>query len=832
MPFWCNLLSENMSFLKKHKRKLILLFVSSLSLLLIMIVVMFWYIKSHKREMLGKIEQQFNAAFYGSISVKDIEPDFTKQFPNVCFVLKDVVVRDTQWALHHHDLLHVKNVFIKARLWPLLFGKLDIGKLILSDGDLYFFEDEYHRSNKSIFEKKRQKQDAEKSFNIKKIVLENFNFRYVHFHRKKDFDFHIDHFWAAITSSDNLRYFDTKGDVLVRQCCFNTEKGSFLKNQKTQFQLNYTYDVAQQTLSFQKQQVRIQSNLLDFNALLHLKESENYFQLDIDAGSLNYKEALACLSPNIQTRLDSFSLQKTISLSLHVEGKLKDQPKPKIEANGLVKDNEQRTPFGTFFSCNYQFHFNNGRDTLFGDEYSTIRLNKLSANYEGVDFSADSTLIFNIKSPVLRTNIQAQFPIAKLNKVLGKGTFKFGKGDAKLNLSYDGVLKTDDMLSAQLSGYIHVRNGEMEYLPRHLLFNRCDIAVAFQNQNIVLEPSVLHTPKSTISVSANAPGFLKLYQNHPEEILINAFVKSDFIDLNEFQSFLHKRSAEEKNKGRSNRSMTNHIDKALGASTTNLNIDLARLVYKKFEASNIRGSMSLLPKAIRFHHVTFKHSEGNVELSGGLTETEPEVSSFYINSSIQNASMGKLLYSFGNFGQSTFTPENISGEISLVSHISGIFGKNAQFVPGSLNGTASFEINHGLLTNFKPLEKIGRYAFRKRRLSNVHFGQLKNTLSIKGNEIVIPPMFISSDLISLKLGGVYNLDKGTDLNIEIPLFRQDKEQLNQYLNSESKSYRLYVHAKDDENGMLQYAWNLSNKEVAAARAERKKIKAKRKLLRQ
>ncbi|MDI9319698.1 MAG: AsmA-like C-terminal region-containing protein [Phycisphaerales bacterium] len=782
--------------------------------------------------MLAKIEQQFNAAFYGTISVRDIEPNFTKQFPNVCFVLKDVVVRDTQWVLHHHDLLQVKNVFAKACLWSLLFGKLDIDKLILINGDLYFFEDEYHRSNKSVFEKKRPQQNAGSNFNIKEIVLENFNFRYVHFHRKKDFDFHIDHFLAAITSSDNLRHFDTRGTVLVRQCCFNTDKGSFLKNQKTQFQLNYAYDVAQQTLSFQKQQVRLQSNLLNFNALFQLKESENYFRLDVVIKSLNYKEALACLSPNIQKRLNSFSLKKSISLSLHLRGKLKDQPKPKIEMNGLVRDNEQITPFGTFFSCNYQFHFNNGRDTLFGDEYTTIRLTKLSAKYEGLNFRADTTVIFNIKSPILKTNIQAQFPITKLNNVFGKETFKFGKGEAKLNISYDGVLKTDDVLSAQLSGYIHVRNGEMEYLPRHLLFNHCDIAVALKGQNIILEHSVLHTPKSTIWISANAPDFLKLYQNHPEQILINAFVTSNFIDLNEFQSFLHRRTVEEKNKGRVNRSMTNHIDKALDASTTNLNIDFVRLVYKKFEASNLKGSMSLLPKSIHFNHVRFKHSDGNVELSGGLAETEPELSTFYINSSIHNASIEKLLYSFGNFGQTTFSPENISGEISLFSNIEGRFGKNAQFVLGSLKGTASFEINHAVLTNFKPIEKIGRYAFRKKRLSKVHFGQLKNTLNIKANEIFIPPMFISSDLISLKINGIYNLDKGTDLNLEIPLFRQDKEQLNQYLNSDSKSYRLYVHAKDDEMGMLQYSWNLSNKEVAAARAERKKIKGKRKLLHQ
>jgi hypothetical protein len=123
---------------------------------------------------------------------------------------------------------------------------------------------------------------------------------------------------------------------------------------------------------------------------------------------------------------------------------------------------------------------------------------------------------------------------------------------------------------------------------------------------------------------------------------------------------------------------------------------------------------------------------------------------------------------------------------------------------------------------------MGRFAFRKKRLSNVHFGKLTNVFTINGDAISIPPMFINSDLISLQLKGIYNLGIGTDLQIEIPLFKLDKEELNAHPTNASKGFRLYVRARDNELGHLQYSWKLRNKEIAKARAERKRRKDTRK----
>lgn len=791
---------------------------------------LFAYVSRHKEVMLQKIQQQFNSTFNGTLHINDIEPSIWKQFPNLSFVLKNVTIRDRNWHLHHHDLLQVEKLYVQIKLIPLLTGQFQIRKFILSKGSAYLFEDKNGINNSSLFKKRKESNQNSNELKLRRLEIENFDFYFEHYHRKKNFAFHVSELHTWIDLKKEIRNFHTKGNIVVNNLIFNTSKGSFIKGKSVLLDVYFSYNSASKELIFDKQLLDINKEKVSFSATFNLDSTKQNFDLYISSPSIHYREGLTWLSPNIRNPLDSFMIENPISIDISIAGKLNNQPNPWVKLKSRVSNNTVLCPFGKFDSVNFLAEYNNGRltDTIYGDIHSSIKLHQLSASYKQIRFTADSTYVFNLIAPSISTIIRGEFAINKLNNILAKKSFLFGKGNARINLKYVGSISKKNDTTADIDGDINIKNADVTYLPRQLNFHHCNINLHLHNQDIEIQNSQINTAKSSISFNAQSKNFLGLYIKHPELVLFDAQVYSKQIDLNEFQNFLSKRKikSQKKIKTKSN-SLPDAIDKTLDVSSTILNIKLDRIVYKKFDAQNISAQVSILPNAISINNVQLNHAKGLIQLSGTVYEKDEANNAFSINTKIIKVAVDKLLYSFGNFGQYTFLPENIKGVISLNSKLNGLFNDKGQFILGSLHGTTAFQIEQGELIQFKPLIRMGKMIFRKKRLENIHFATVKNTLSINGNNISIPPMFIKSDLISLQIAGIFNLDKGTNLDIEIPLFKTDESNTNSGMGI-GNGYKIYVKGQDDEQGNIHFKWKLKNKEVAAAREERRKNRKLRK----
>jgi uncharacterized protein involved in outer membrane biogenesis len=803
---------------------------------LMMLGSIYWYVSSHKQALLSQIQQQFHSSLNGTLLISDIEPSIGKQFPNISFVLKDICIRDSQWAQHHHDFVRAKKLFVQVKLWPLLMGKFQVRKFILSDGFINLFEDKNGYNNRSIFQKdhRQQKPNRDNDVKLRRLELENIRFSYNHYHHFKNFDFDIIQLNAWIDHKNTIKNIHSIANITVNQLSFNTHKGAFLKDKKVTFDLQFTYDTKQNNLVFDQQKLMINDNVLNISALFQLGYLKQDFSLEMYTPRIDYKEAVSWMSPNIRRPLNSFMLAQPIALSVNISGRLNHQRNPWVRLKSLISNNTLQTKFGQFDSVNMIAQFNNGGsiDTIYGDRNSSIKIDGLRASYQGIPFTADSTYVYNLNSPAITTLIRSEFDIKKLNALIGKNSFRYGAGTAKINLKYVGSISKKNDTTADIDGDIHIQNGAVNYLPRQLEFTHCNINLHLHNQDIELKESSVQTKKSTISLSGIAKNFLGLYIHYPEKVVFEAQIHSHRIDLNEFQQFLIKRTASDVKKSKSGSfNMPDAIDKTFDLSQTNLSLGIHKLVYKKFEANNIKAQLSLLHDGISLNQVQLDHADGHINLNGRVYENDADNTLFYLNAKIQKVAVDKLLYGFGSFGQATFLPENIKGNISLNSNLSGRFNSRGQFVLGSLKGDTYFELANGELINFKPLIKMGKIIFKRKRLEKVRFASLKNNLSINGNAIHIPPMMIRSDLINMQIGGVFNLHNGTDVDIEIPLFGSDNDSLskNNEQNGSIGGYKVYVKGKDDEQGNIHFKWSLKNKEIEAARAERKRAKQKREL---
>lgn len=159
---------------------------------MILLWIMIWaYVFINKKELIAKVNTSLTERLRGSITIEDLEPSLLSTFPNVSLQLKNVLVRDTLFAIHNHDIFKAKKVLIRLQLFSLLTGNLKTTKIIAEDGSAYLFSDTLGNSNEYMLKPKNgqaTKEDGEHVVSLPGIELRNFRLAIELQDRFKSFD--------------------------------------------------------------------------------------------------------------------------------------------------------------------------------------------------------------------------------------------------------------------------------------------------------------------------------------------------------------------------------------------------------------------------------------------------------------------------------------------------------------------------------------------------------------------------------------------------------------------------------------------------------------------
>ena len=216
-----------------------------------------------------------------------------------------------------------------------------------------------------------------------------------------------------------------------------------------------------------------------------------------------------------------------------------------------------------------------------------------------------------------------------------------------------------------------------------------------------------------------------------------------------------------------------------------------------------------MEEGISLKNVQVQHAGGTISLNGTIHQAQKN-NPFEVKAQIKNVKVDKLFYAFENFGQQTLDAKNLQGNFSANIDIAGGMTETADIIPQAFKGKIDFELNNGALVKFAPLETIQKFAFKKRNLSNITFTSLSNRLDIDRGKIIINPMTIESSALIINVKGVYALDKGTDISMEVPLRnpQKDRERIAQGKEPRKrKGIVIYLRAQDGDDGKVHITWD-------------------------
>lgn len=796
--------------MRKWLRVLIVAIGCAISLVMISWLLVAWYARNHREEIIGAIRTQLQEQFTGQITINDLDLSVTRHFPLISVTCSNLVVRDSLWQRHRHDLIHVSQLIVHLNALSLVRKPMVIRSLKLSNALFYLYTDSNGYSNTHALSSSRPGRSKQQKKFPEIRLLEARNVSLIINDRRKKKLFHIN--CQQLSGSVNKEGQVISGlmetQARIHQLTFNETKGSFLRNQQMKATLRFTYHQKTATLNIPKQNIQLNQAPILLGATFQFDQLPYQFNLEVAARDISFAQARSLLSPSIGQKLMAINLEKPLDIQASIKGRLKFRDTPRVVVHWQVKDNELHTPGGLIRKASFRGSFDNEfkQGQGFTDANAAIQLPYFSGTYYTIPFKATNVLITNLLKPQIAGTIQSECRLKQLNEAIGSGSFRFDGGTASLNIEYKAGLTDADTSVPIINGFLQVHNAAFTYLPRNLHVNRASMKLEFSASDLLVKNAFLQIGHSTCNMSGIARNFLYLYYRAPEHVMLDWQLQSDLINLNKLFYLLKQRrkqlivNSTTKNPIRAAR-QSERLDEVLDKCSIELHARVQKLVYQQMAARNMQAVINFSGNTIEVKKTKFDLADGLIELQG-LINNDVGKNHFDLNVSMKRLNVRALFAAANDFGQQAITAGNLHGRLNSAVMLHGIMSDAGRIHPGSLQGDIQFQLKAGALVNFQPFQKIGKVLFRNRGLDSVFFKDVTGHFDVSGSFIHIRPMQLESSAMNLFLEGKYGLKSGTEIFIDVPLRNpgNDTHILNDSLRQVRNLHGIVAHLKAIDDG--------------------------------
>jgi hypothetical protein len=789
-----------------------------LCLLFLLWLALAAYVEIEKKALLEKARTEINKQINGSVRIGQLDISLFRHFPSIALRLSDLVLRDSAWAQHHHDLLQAADIYVSCSiLRSLRYRRIELNTIFLEHGTIYFYTDSTGYSNTYLFKERKSAGAAGKSeADPPAISLSDMKWVMERQDKHKLFDFDIRRLNAVIERDGRSLRFVVGTEMKVNSFSFNTDKGSFVKDKILTGHFTIRYNTASKILLFDKAAVKIDGHPFVFSGRFFPTVKPDPLFLTIDAGPILFRQATALLTPALQQKLDQFDIDKPLSVHVQLDAGAADDPEPQIQIRMNLEKGSVLTPTGRFTGASFRASFTNEwvRGHKREDENSGLRLLAFSGQLENIPLRADTIDITNLKHPQLVCDLHSQLSLSVLNDLYGSQTLQFQKGSCHMDLRYKGPLSENDTAGATVNGRLDVDSAAITYLPYRFQLTNASGRVLFKDQDMVVEHLEARAGSSRIQIKGLAKNLISLIDHNAENVSMNWVLSSSHLDLADFAS-LAGRPATAPAK-RSDKSLFGEtaarIDHFLKEGMIHLNLDAADIRYENFTGAHAKADLVFDDSQIRLTHMTVEQGSGVLDLRATLIRRpEGDANPLSLESHVEHVDVPKLFTSFDNFGQQAITDHNLKGRLTADIRMTGLLTNKAGIVPNSMKGTVDFSLLDGQLVDFEPMEKIHEKVLKKRDLSEIRFGELKNQLDIDSTTVTLHRMEIQSTAFTVFVEGIYDLKKGADMSLQIPLSNLKNRDTNAPPESKGNDSKaglsLRLRARTGEDGKLKISWD-------------------------
>lgn len=716
-----------------------------------------------KDDIINIVIKEMNSHLKSKVEVAEVNLAFWGTFPNLSVDFEDVFIQDSYEGSSNLDtLLYSEKIRFKFNPMDLISENYTLKSIDISDGTFKMKVNEDGVVNYDVLQETTDSTTAKKfELNLEEVQFENFSYAYINHSTNQEYVTLINSMELEGAFSSSVYTTKAKADLQILSAKSGEVK--LISNQPAVLNVSVNVNNDSNTVIIPESVIHISELPFNFSGAI----DSAGFEFNLNAKNLNIKDAANRLAMRQIDDIKRFEGQGVLKFDLSLK-KNRGITKPlKIDCFFGVKNGNLRVPSSkiALSKLSLEGFYSNSE----GKKKEKLALKNISFRTKGGPFKGE-LLLTEFEAPLFRGSanglidlavVHALFGIPNVEKLLGSinldsrftlqgnpnesGTINYDikklEGSAKLN-NVTTKLVEDKRQFESINGLVYLRSNEAGI---------DNVSLKIGSSDFLLK-----------GVFKNVVDYFKGTGN----LLADINVKSENISMQDLGTDSKEKIVQ--------RSRAFIIPNNISGKVF---LDVNTMTYESHLFEEIKGNMSLTGRTIHFPRVSLVNGGADVRGSLTIEERSPEI--FYISSQLasKNINFTKLFKEWDNFKQDVIKSSNIEGVAQANINFEAPFDMRGGIISNAIRAQIGIQIDNGRLKNVETfativeslkqsslkaiLGKENIDAFGK-KLKDLRFDQLKNTIIIKNGILTIPTMSINSNAINIEASGKHTFDNVID----------------------------------------------------------------------
>ena len=728
--------------------------ITLVSFLCLGIMIGLFYGNEVKNMMLAQINKNLNT----EISTKEFTFSVLRHFPNASFDMKQILAKEVTESNMPDTLLYAEHLSLLFNITSVFNKNIAIKKIVVSEGKVKIRVDKTGKDNYHFW-KSSNDTVSSSVIDLKKIVLNNIQIHYLNLREKQDYLLQAKEGSFSGKFSGDVIALTTNADLFIHH--FIVHGTDYAPGKKASLRSDIGINNKTGEYVFTKSRIQLADLVFDVNGKVTSLKNTTRLDLAIAAQEASMESFLRMVPAEYENDFRKYKSKGKIQLTCSLKGDADAKNDPDIVVHFSVK-NGKMSPEKSDITIEKIVASGSLYKSAQSKKY-VLKIPTLSAMLGGRNIHGN-LMLEDFDNPFLTLNATANLDLNRVRHFMKLDTLESLSGDLGLNISFAGKIKdlpryrASILYKVQASGDITLKDVSFKIKRNPLKFKNINGNFSLHNNNVNVASLAGNISSSDFQLKGVFRNFITFLLIPGQDADVDARFTADEIDLDELLT----------NKNGSAGSDTSYRLKFNPRLVCKLDVEVGKLHFRKFAASQVKGKIVLEDQVIRGNGLSFNSMKGMVHMDAVINAARKDSVIMSCEAKCLALDINQLFFQLENFDQNTMTDKNVKGKINADIRFKSSWTTDLQINPASAVSTCEITIENGELHNFKPLLALSKYL-KLADLKHIRFATLKNQIRISNRKIYIPNMEINSSASNLHISGIHDFDNIVDYQLQMLL---------------------------------------------------------------
>jgi len=716
----------------------------------------YFYQDEVKEYVIAELNKQLNTEII--VDGKDIDFTVLQNFPYASVDFKNVKAMEAIQRKNKDTLFSAGKISFQFNVLDVFKKNYRIEKIEIATVTLKLRIDENGNDNYHFWKSSRDTSNTSFAFSLEDIDLNDIQVSFKNQQFKQNIDFLIKNSHLSGKFSDEKYALETNADLFFS--FIETENVNYLNKKNVHAELSLTVDNSMPSYKIKNGKIKIEELLFEVFGSLINKGNEPIVNFGLKGKDMDVKSVLSLVPNKYKGKINDYVSDGIFYFDALIQGVVSEKQMPQITADFGISnaDITQVKDDLRLHNVNLKGHYFSGNKNT--NESSLLTLIPFSASIDQGKIEGELTLR-DIENPSFSGKVKADMNLENLQKFMKLDTIESVNGSLMVDVLFSGEgrnVSSGNYENITTSGDLKIRNVNFKLKNYTLGFNGFNGEFKFDNNDLAVNTFSGNVASSDFELKGffrNIIGFL-IKEN--QNITVDATLTSKNIDLNEL---LANKESDAPSGNKYKLKFSDLVD-------VNLNSEIEHLVFRKFDASNIKGLIKLKDKKMVVDPIVLSTMNGKITTTGlidGSDSTRILITCF---SDIDRINITKMFEQFENFGQTAVTYKNLKGVATAKIQFASVLDSELKMDLDKLYAGVDMTIENGELNNVEAMKSLSRFIELK-DLENIRFSTLKNQIEVRSQVISIPRMEVKSNAISIVASGTHTFNNMINYKFKLSL---------------------------------------------------------------